>query len=68
MELDLQSLFKLHVCSFTYWLRPRNPLPLHLGSFGSKDLVQKSSIGDTVPYQYFWYLHILHCPKNIPLI
>ncbi len=33
MELDLQSLFGLHVHSFTHWLRPRDPLPLHLGSY-----------------------------------
>jgi hypothetical protein len=26
-ELDLQSLFGLHVHGFTYWLRPRNPPP-----------------------------------------
>jgi hypothetical protein len=27
MELDLQSLFRLYVHSYTYWLRPRNPPP-----------------------------------------
>jgi hypothetical protein len=27
MELDLQSLFGLHVHSCTHWLRPRNPPP-----------------------------------------
>ncbi len=27
MELDLQSLFGLHVYSCTHWLRPRNPPP-----------------------------------------
>ncbi len=27
MELDLQSLFGLHVYSCTHWLRPRNPAP-----------------------------------------
>ena len=27
MELDLQSLFGLHVHSCTLWLRPRNPPP-----------------------------------------
>ncbi len=33
MELDLQSLFGLHVHSCTHWPRPRNsPLP-HLGSY-----------------------------------
>jgi hypothetical protein len=32
MELDLQSLFGLHVPSCTYWPRPRNPPPPHLGS------------------------------------
>ncbi len=37
MELDLQSLFGLHVHSCTHWLRPRNPPPppptRHLGSY-----------------------------------
>jgi hypothetical protein len=37
MELDLQSLFGLHVIvhSFTHWLRPRNapPPPVHMGSY-----------------------------------
>jgi hypothetical protein len=28
MELDLQSLFGLHVHSFSHWLRPRTPPPL----------------------------------------
>jgi hypothetical protein len=35
MELDLQSLFGLHVHSCTHWLRTRNPpfpIPPHLGS------------------------------------
>jgi hypothetical protein len=33
MELDLQSLFGLHVHSCAHWLRPRNnPPPPHLGS------------------------------------
>jgi hypothetical protein len=27
IELDLQSLFRLHVHNCTYWLRPRNPPP-----------------------------------------
>jgi hypothetical protein len=27
MELDLQSLFGLHVLIYTHWLRPRNPHP-----------------------------------------
>jgi hypothetical protein len=27
MELDLQSLFELHVHSYTQWLRPRYPIP-----------------------------------------
>jgi hypothetical protein len=31
MELDLQSLFGLHVHSCTHWLRPCNPPPLHFG-------------------------------------
>jgi hypothetical protein len=31
MELDIQSLFGLHVDSCTHWLRPRNPTPtLHI--------------------------------------
>jgi hypothetical protein len=29
MELDLQSLFWLHVQSFSHWLRSRNPPPPH---------------------------------------
>jgi hypothetical protein len=36
MELDLQSLFGLHVYSCTHWLRPPQPPPLippHLGSY-----------------------------------
>jgi hypothetical protein len=35
MELDLQSLFGLHVHSCTHWLKPRNrnPPPPHLGSY-----------------------------------
>jgi hypothetical protein len=33
MELDIQSLFRLHVHSCTHWLSPRNfPLPPHVGS------------------------------------
>ncbi len=35
MELDLQSLFRLHVHSFTHWVRPRNPLPPTLPHLGS---------------------------------
>ncbi len=27
MELDMQSLFGLHVHSYIYWLRPGNPTP-----------------------------------------
>jgi hypothetical protein len=33
MELDLQSLFVLHVHSCTHKLRPRNPTPPHLDSY-----------------------------------
>jgi hypothetical protein len=34
MELDLQSLFGLHVHSCTHWLRLRNsPPPPHLGLY-----------------------------------
>jgi hypothetical protein len=32
MELDLRSLFGLHVHSYTHWLRPRNPPPPYVGS------------------------------------
>ncbi len=42
MELDLKSLFGLHVLSCTHWLRPRNS-PLytpHLGSY-TRDLVSQ---------------------------
>jgi hypothetical protein len=31
MEVDLQSLFGLHVHSRTHWLRPRNPPPPPFG-------------------------------------
>ena len=45
MKLDLQSLFGLHVCSCTHWLRPRNPrpppLPPHLGSYTKALLVSQ---------------------------
>jgi hypothetical protein len=45
MELDLQSLFGLHVCSCTHWLRPRNPrpppIPLHFGSYTRALLVSQ---------------------------
>jgi hypothetical protein len=40
MELDLQSLFGLHVHSCTHWLRPRNPL--HHPAFG---LIYEGAIG-----------------------
>ncbi len=33
MELDLQSLFGLHVHSCTHWLRPPPPLPPYLDSY-----------------------------------
>ncbi len=33
MELDLQSLFGLHVHSCTHCLSPRNPPPPNLGSY-----------------------------------
>ncbi len=33
MELDLQSLFGLHVHSCAHWLRPHNSRPPHSGSF-----------------------------------
>jgi hypothetical protein len=42
MELDLHSLFELHVHSCTHWLRPRNsPLPPHLGSYTRALLVSQ---------------------------
>jgi hypothetical protein len=45
MELDLQSLFGLHVHSYTHWLRPRNlqplPIPPHLGSYTRTLLVSQ---------------------------
>jgi hypothetical protein len=42
MELDLQSLFGLHVHSCTHWLKPRNsPLPPHFGSFTRALLVSQ---------------------------
>ncbi len=41
MELDLQSLFGLHMHSCNYWLRPRNPLPPHLGSYTRALLVSQ---------------------------
>jgi hypothetical protein len=43
MELDLQSLFGLHVYSRTHQLRPRNdtPLPHHLGLYTRALLVSQ---------------------------
>jgi hypothetical protein len=47
MELDLQSLFGLHVHRRTHWLRPRNspppPLPPHWGSYTRALLVSQDS-------------------------
>jgi hypothetical protein len=43
MELDLQSLFWLHVHSHTHWLRPRNPPPLPFPAFG---LLYEGKIAD----------------------
>ncbi len=40
MELDLQSLFGLHVHSCTHWLRPRTPI--HPPPFG---LIYEGAIG-----------------------
>ncbi len=42
-SLDLQSLFGLHVHSFTHWLRPSNfpPIPPHLGSYTRALLVSQ---------------------------
>jgi hypothetical protein len=39
MELEIQSLFELHVHSCTHWLRPRNPP--HLGSYTRALLVSQ---------------------------
>jgi hypothetical protein len=54
MELDLQSLFGLHVHSCTHWLRPRNPhpLPLHLGSYTMALLVSQDKRHLFVPPAY----------------
>ncbi len=41
IELDLQSLFGLHVRSCIHWLRPRNPPPPHLGSYTRTLLVSQ---------------------------
>jgi hypothetical protein len=44
MELDLQSLFGLHVYSCTHWLRPSippPPIPTHLGSYTRALLVSQ---------------------------
>ncbi len=41
MELDIQSLFGLHVHSSTNWLRPRKPPPPHLGSYTMALLVNQ---------------------------
>ncbi len=43
MELDLQSLFGLHVHSFTHWLSPRDPPPPppHLGLYTRALLVSQ---------------------------
>jgi hypothetical protein len=40
-ELDLQSLLGLHVHSCTHWLRPRNTIPPHLGSYTRALLVRQ---------------------------
>ncbi len=45
MELDLHSLFGLHVYSCTHWLRLRNPPPPHLGSY-SRPLLDDTSFFD----------------------
>ncbi len=43
IELNLQSLFGLHVYSCTHWLRPHNtpPIPPHLGSYTRALLVSQ---------------------------
>ncbi len=40
-ELDLQSLFGLHVHSCTHWERPHNPPPPHMGSYTRALLVSQ---------------------------
>ncbi len=40
MELDLQSLFGLHVYSRTHWQRPRNPPSPALGYNGAVERVE----------------------------
>jgi hypothetical protein len=44
IELDLQSIFWLHVHSCTHWLRPRNPPP-HPPAFG---LIYEGAIGQPI--------------------
>ncbi len=55
MELDLQSLFELHVHSCTHWLRPRNPLiamnhSFYFHAFGLLALLFRASL----PRQAAW--------------
>ncbi len=45
MELDLHSLFGIHVHSCTHWMRPRNyPPPPHLGSYTRALLVSQDRL------------------------
>ncbi len=60
MELDLLSLFVLHVHSCTHWLRPRNLPPPHLGSYirgrywsAKIDVISLCSPGSTL-YMLGW--------------
>jgi hypothetical protein len=46
MELDLQSLYGLYVQSCFDWLRPRIPLPPHLGSYTVRGRYWSAKIGD----------------------
>jgi hypothetical protein len=55
MELDLQSLFGLHVHSCTHWLRPRNPPLQHSGSYKRALLI--SQIDDIS----MWLPVLPHC-------
>jgi hypothetical protein len=46
MELDLQSLFGLHVHSCTHWMRPRiGPLYIYEGAIGQQRQVDDVSLG-----------------------
>ncbi len=55
MELDLQSLVRLHVHSCTHWLRPRNlPPPPHLGPY-TRALLVTGQHRFFTSFAGFWY-------------